>query len=223
MDNMNSWEQNIIKFNEPYLIILFFQFLIDLGGIEHCIDRRKPFNYSNSPFKFTLSFTNETMIKAYLIQITDNFEKFKFVRNFLKKPKNIFEFYEILMNTLEFHEIKSGLKIYPFGFQTTDLIIWIKMERYTDLNTTYGAELLGECMRQLKVFSILKNGNCFENNLSTTYTLTSEDEFKIIFSRIEKTKDWKDCLTINLTTNKNSSRSKSKSIFRFKSFEEDIE
>eukprot|EP01080_Neovahlkampfia_damariscottae_P003510 gene3510-6158_t len=214
IDNIQVWKQKTVNFSDTNSIILFFQFLIDLGAIENCANRRKPFNYSNSPFKFTLSFNNETMIKAYIIQIADNFEKYKIVRKLLVNPKNIFDFHQQALDSLDFQQIKQGFKTYKYGFQTTDLIIWIKIDKYPQLNTTYGAELLGECMRQLKLFSILKNGDCFENNISTTYSLKSKEEFEPIYSIIEESKDWKDCLRLN-------EKKKRRSTF-FKSFEEEF-
>jgi hypothetical protein len=193
VDSIFSWDQEIIELIEPKNVSLLFQFFIDIGAIEHCVDKSTRFNYTASPFKFTLSFNNETMKQAFILQMTDNFEKFKMVKVFLNEKKNICSLYEDMASTMEFQTLKQNFKVLDKTFNTTDLIIWIK-NRNAEFSSTFATELLGECLRQLKLYSIVKNGTYFDICASSLFCLTSEDDFQFVFTNILKSSNWNQLL-----------------------------
>jgi hypothetical protein len=216
VDSIFSWDQEIIELLEPKSVTVLFQFFVDIGAIEHCVDKSTRFKYTASPFKFTLSFNNETMKQAFILQITDNFEKFKLIKVFLNEKKNICSLYEDMQSTMEFQTFKQNFRVYDKTFNTTDLIIWFKNQN-SDFASTFATELLGECLRQLRLYSIVKNGNYFDICVSSLFHLTPEDDFQFVFTNILKSSTWNQLLTFG------DAPVKKKKFSLFKSKEEEIE
>ena len=183
IDTIETWnsKQNSFPKITSEEIQSNLQLFIDIGVIENASNPEKNISDDDEIFKFTSQvFAKEINNEEFVKKMSDRFSKFKIVHSLVNNAIFVKKFYDKAFCSKEFGiSIRNRInkfRILKNVFSGTESIDWL-LKNYPDLKLDrFGAAVLFESLRQLRIFDSVNCDSAFKDQ-SEFYTLRDEVQF----------------------------------------------